>query len=79
MGTDLLYRVMHVRMNGEDFFAIHAVRYDADGNVHAQKADPYYPQGKTLAELRLDFQEYARALDAPVVEWDSTRYGKRKS
>ena len=75
MKTDLLYRVMHERVNGEDFFAIRAVAYDADGNVHTRTVDPYYPRGKTLEELRQDFRDYAKALDTPVVEWGSTRYG----
>jgi hypothetical protein len=69
---------MHERVNGEDFFAIRAVAYDADGNVHNRTVEPYYPRGKTLEELREDFQEYAKALDAPVVDWDGIRrHGNR--
>ncbi len=60
------YRVM--RRDGE--LAIHEVHYDEDGRVQGYGAEPTFPGGPDLDELRANLQQYASALDEPVLEYE---------
>ena len=67
------YRVVHTTEGGAEAFAIYEVYYDEQGQPEDRTAQPGYPAGETLAELRDDLRHYLRALEQPVLEDTSFR------
>ena len=62
------YRIVKTTFdNHETRYAIHEVYYDDDGNATAHSVEPVCPSGDTLKELRADFDNYRKAMDAPVL------------
>jgi hypothetical protein len=59
------YRVM----NRDGELAIYEVYYDEDGCIQGHGADPDYPAGDTLEELRANLELYCAALNKPVLEY----------
>ena len=62
------YRVVHRIINDEDIFAIHEAYYDGNEPTSITE-ESVHPQGKTLDELKRDFENYAKALQHPVLEY----------
>lgn len=65
------YRVLRRVIAGETRYAVHEVYYDDSGKPTSCTVDPVEPSGETLEELRRDCANYIRALDMPVLEYDS--------
>lgn len=62
------YRVVkHTYEDGYEWYAIHEVYY-ADGKPSTRTVDKVAPCGATLEELKEDFANYAKALEAPVLD-----------
>lgn len=66
------YRVVrHVYENDcgldGEWYAIHEVYYQ-DGKPFTSTIDAVSPGGSTLDELKADFANYAKALEAPVID-----------
>jgi hypothetical protein len=65
------HRVLR-RKEGEGYtYAIHEVYYDPDGNVAACTENPVAPYGESLDELIEDVESYRRALNLPVIDYDT--------
>jgi len=64
------YRVIRHKTSGGDVFVIHEVYYDADGRIEYITADPVYPGGETLAELKDDALAYLAAFAKPVLDYE---------
>lgn len=62
------YRVIHSVEQGEDWYAIHEVYYDAEGTPKDMTVEPVAVGGGTLDELREDIDRYQVALERPVLE-----------
>lgn len=53
------------------FFGIHEVYYDESGRPTTCTMEQIAPFGETLDELRADVEMIAKALDLPVLDYDS--------
>jgi hypothetical protein len=65
------YRVMKKRIKGEDVFEIHEVYYHPDGRIHTWSEDPVILYGETPEELKQDILRQSRALERPVLDYDT--------
>jgi hypothetical protein len=62
------YRVVkHTYEDGYEWYAIHEVYY-SNGKPSMCSHDKVAPCGATLEELKVDFANYAKALEAPVLD-----------
>lgn len=60
------YRVMNRR--GE--LAVYEVYYRDDGTVQGYSAEPTFPSGETIGELRENCLQYLASLEKPALEYD---------
>ena len=60
------YRVM---MRGDEL-AIYEVHFHEDGRVKGYSADPTFPAGETVEELRLNCELYVAALEKEVLNYE---------
>ena len=65
------YRVVRRVIAGEPELSIHEAYYRDDGSVRAITEDPVGVHGSTMEELVDDSNAYFRALDKPVLDYDS--------
>ena len=65
------YRVMKKKIRGEDVFEIHEVYYHPNGGIKAWTENPIIPYGETMEELREDILMQSRALEKPVLDYDT--------
>lgn len=62
------YRVLFRQdTNGEQYFAVHEVYYDADGKPTSWTCDAARPIGDNLLELAVDAARMAAACGCPVL------------
>ena len=66
------YRVLS-RKDSDDMktFAIHEVYYDEEGTPTSCTLEAVSPMGETLEELQADMQYYNKALENPVLDYDT--------
>ncbi|UXI66153.1 hypothetical protein [Tahibacter amnicola] len=57
-------------MTRDDVLAIYEVYYDESGRIVSTSADPTFPSGLTIEELRENLQLYAEALTKPVLSYE---------
>ena len=73
------YRVIRKTETGYDnlgeFFGIHEVYYDDDGNPEMVTVEPIGPAGDTFEELLSDVECMVAALKKPVLNYDDIRIG----
>ena len=62
------FRVVRHEHNGEPWFTLHEVYYEADGSPKLWNPKAYYPVGETVDELRADIDRLKLALDKPVFD-----------
>ena len=60
------YRV--IKQN--DYYAVHEVYYDKDGNPEAHTRLPCVPNGESKLDIELDLRFMILALYKPVLIWD---------
>lgn len=58
-------------MNRDGAVAIYEVHYYEDGRVQGHSAEPTFPAGETVEELRANCELYLAALRKPVLEYSS--------
>lgn len=58
-------------MNRGGEVAIYEVYYYEDGRVQGHSAEPTFPAGETVEELRVNCDLYLAALGKPVLEYSS--------
>ena len=56
--------------SNETFYQIHEAYYGVE-NKPAITEEPDYPLGESIEELREDLQRMLRALDKPVLDYDT--------
>jgi hypothetical protein len=54
----------------DDYYSIHEVYYDDDGNIESWTEQPVGIGGETLEELKGDLEYYKHALEKPVLKYD---------
>lgn len=65
------HRIMRRQFKGfPSRVAIYEVFYDAKKEPVTWTADPVYPSGETMEELRAVLQSMMDALDRPVLNWE---------
>ena len=68
------YRVVRKTNTGYDmldeYYGIHEVYYDDDGNPEMVTVDPVGIVGDSLLELRQEYVYYLRALLRPVLDYE---------
>ncbi len=65
-------RVVHRKINGEDYYAIHEAHYDeGETYPHSITQDSIAPYGETLTELVETLDRMKQCLDAPILEYDN--------
>ena len=52
-------------------YQIHEAYYDKQGKVHAITEEEVGPSGESLEELQASFELYKKALEKPVLDYDS--------
>ena len=63
-------RVYPGALDGEVAYQIHEAYYGLEDKLVITK-EPDHPQGETLAELRKDLERMLRALDKPVLDYET--------
>jgi hypothetical protein len=58
-------------LDGEASYSIHEVYYGLGGIKPSITVGPDYPYGETVAELREDLERMLRALDKPVLDYET--------
>lgn len=58
-------------MSRDGAIAIYEVYYYEDGRVQGHSAEPTFPAGETVEELRANCELYVAALQKPVLEYSS--------
>ena len=73
------YRVVRKTETGYDnlgeYYGIHEVYYDDDGNPEMVTVEPVAIVGDTLLELQWEYAHYLRALLKPVLDYDDIGIG----
>ena len=64
------YRVLRQVYDGEDFYAIHEVYYDDDGNPQYCTLNSVGAAGDTMDELKQDLLHYVEAVYKPVLDYN---------
>lgn len=54
----------------EDYFAIHEVYYDDEGEVTTYTTEPTSPRGENIEELRQSLEWMMEATKKPVLNYD---------
>lgn len=68
------YRVMKREYPDKRYsYAIYEVYYNEAGKAEMQSVDPMYIYGETLEELKADLQLYMKALDKPVLSYETRK------
>jgi len=66
-------RVMHQTFKSaggsEEWYQIHEVYYDKDGNIDGYTKDAIAPGGNTIDELRTELERMLKCLDKSVLEY----------
>jgi len=62
------YRVVHQTCGAEEVYAIYEAYYE-DNKVGMISAEPDYPVGESMEELRAAIKRYLAALEKPVLEY----------
>jgi hypothetical protein len=62
------YRVMKDTYEGETFYEIHEVYYEGDGKVRNWTAEPVFPCGISVEELKEILKTMMEACDKPILE-----------
>lgn len=62
------YRIVKQTIRGIEFYSIREV-YSMNGKL-STTVNPCWVQGADLEELKADFENYAKAFDAPVLDFD---------
>jgi hypothetical protein len=59
--------------DSETVYCIHEAFYNLDGTEHKPSItmEPDYPCGETIEELREDLQRMLRALDHPILDYET--------
>jgi len=72
------YRVMKKHYKDEIEFAIYEVYYDEEDNIKYWSAEPQFPHGQTIREMKRAFASYQKAFDKPVLDYDEMEKKRRK-
>ena len=65
------YRMVHHKeKNGEEWYGIHEVYYNADGTACMMSEEPCMPIGETKKSLMNDLSMMTEAIIKPVLEYD---------
>jgi hypothetical protein len=62
--------IHHKEKNGEEWYGIHEVYYNADEAPCMMTEEPCMPAGETKKELMNDLSMMTEALTKPVLEYD---------
>ena len=66
-----LIKRMPSEREGEHWYAVHEVYYDESGKPEMTTVEAVAPGGETLDELRQELDRFQKALEHPVLEYDS--------
>jgi len=61
------HRVIAIREERQDFFMIHEVHYDDDGNICSWTENPVSVSGDSLDEMRTTLHYMLRCLSKPIL------------
>lgn len=64
------YRVIRRQVGDGMIYEVYEVYYNRDGDPVSMTAQPTWPMGETLKELSHDIENYAKARDLPVLDYD---------
>lgn len=64
------YRVVRKQTADGEYYGIHEVYYDSDGNPEMVTVEPVAPCGDTLQELVDDMRYYIIAVSRPVLDYE---------
>ena len=64
------YRIVRKDTTDGEYYGVHEVYYDSDGNTEKATVDPIGPAGDTLKELRQDLAYMLAALRLPVLNYE---------
>ena len=64
------YRITKHEDKGEEWYGIHEVYYDKDGDPDMISENPIAAHGLTVDEIRSDLDMMRQAFDKPVVNYD---------
>ena len=65
------YRMVHHKeKNGEEWYGIHEVYYNADGAPCMMSDEPCFPSGESKKELMNDISMMTTAISTPVLKYD---------
>ena len=65
------YRVLkHVTEGEEEYYRIHEVYYEDDGEISSCSKKPRTPYGDTVEELQEEFKLMKAAFDKPAISYE---------
>jgi len=64
------HRLMKMKDGEDDFYQIHEVFYDKEGNVESYTKNGVTVGGKDIGEVKWVLQEMLAALDKPVLDYE---------
>ena len=64
------HRVMKMKDEEDDYYQIHEVFYDKEGNVESYTKNGVTVGGNNIEEVRWVLQEMLAALDKPVLDYE---------
>lgn len=65
------HRVLRKKDVGGEWYAVHEVYYDKKGKPTGATQDEVGPCGETLEQLKAELEMFARALDKPVLDYET--------
>ena len=63
----------------EEYFNVHEVYYDEQGAPNGITADAVNPQAESLEGLRWTLDQYIKALDKPIIDFEDMAKSKKNS
>ena len=64
------HRVMKMKDGEDDFYQIHEVFYDKEGNVESYTKNGVTVGGKDIGEVKWVLREMLAALEKPVLDYE---------
>lgn len=64
------YRVLKRETKEGEFFAVHEVFYDDEGNPKKCTVEPVFPQGTSENDLERRIELYREALEKPILNYE---------
>ena len=64
------HRLMKMKDGEDDFYQIHEVFYDKEGNVESYTKNGVTVGGKDIGEVKWVLREMLAALDKPVLDYE---------